>query len=208
MPLTIQTLNLVTNIEHMKSEKILVEVIKHQKFQKQRKVMQMLSSLQFFIDKAEAFATESATSGAAEGSAAHTLFKANEVKSSFEKLINNRKTRHMVDDLRELFSSFDQDNSGAIEREELGQLLQCMGQSKSEDEVDRLFNLMDADGSGDVDFEEFCIVILHNRETKKSLDPRSIAERMWKLFDKDGDGSICPDEMLEAFTTLVRARLR
>uniref|UniRef100_A0A6U5Z8U4 MLO-like protein n=1 Tax=Guillardia theta TaxID=55529 RepID=A0A6U5Z8U4_GUITH len=58
MPLTIQTLNLVTNIEHMKSEKILVEVIKHQKFQKQRKVMQMLSSLQFFIDKAEAFATE------------------------------------------------------------------------------------------------------------------------------------------------------
>jgi len=56
--LTIQTLNLVTNIEHMKSEKILVEVIKHQKFQKQRKVMQMLSSLQFFIDKAEAFATE------------------------------------------------------------------------------------------------------------------------------------------------------
>jgi len=60
----------------------------------------------------------------------------------------------MVDDLRELFSSFDQDNSGAIEREELGQLLQCMGQSKSEDEVDRLFNLMDADGSGLCCFHE------------------------------------------------------
>eukprot|EP00960_Hanusia_phi_P002269 65086-Hanusia_phi.AAC.4 len=28
----------------------------------------------------------------------------------------------MVDDLRELFSSFDQDKSGAIEREELGQV--------------------------------------------------------------------------------------
>eukprot|EP00960_Hanusia_phi_P002268 65086-Hanusia_phi.AAC.3 len=91
-----------------------VEVIKHQKFEKQRKVMQMLSSLQvilvisrsvpmtslvqFFIDKAEAFTSErshdemlhvpsdveyfnSAAAGAAEGSAAQTLFKADEVKS-------------------------------------------------------------------------------------------------------------------------------
>jgi len=38
-------------------------------------------------------------------------------------------------------------------RVELGNLLDCMGQSKSEEELNRLFNLMDADGGGSVDFE-------------------------------------------------------
>ncbi|KAJ1467873.1 hypothetical protein T484DRAFT_1857310 [Baffinella frigidus] len=65
----------------------------------------------------------------------------------------------------------------------------------NEDEVDRLFNMMDADGSGDVDFEEFATVIMSHNTSKKHVDPEDLANRMWSLFDQNGDGSIAPDEM-------------
>mmetsp|Transcript_12360 Transcript_12360/g.19485 ORF Transcript_12360/g.19485 Transcript_12360/m.19485 type:complete len:469 (+) Transcript_12360:91-1497(+) len=198
VPLSIQTLNFVTAIELMKHEKLVIEVIKHQRYEKQKKVIHILTSLQFFLDKAEQLSIDTK----AEDGSEDPHKKVEPVKTMFARLVKSRSTRHLVDDLRELFDSFDSDGSGNIDREELGLLLQQMGQQKEPEEVDRLFNLMDADGSGDVDFEEFACVILQNKSAKKNLDPTSMAERMWKLFDMDGDGSISPDEMIEAFQRL------
>mmetsp|Transcript_36433 Transcript_36433/g.73541 ORF Transcript_36433/g.73541 Transcript_36433/m.73541 type:complete len:150 (+) Transcript_36433:218-667(+) len=100
------------------------------------------------------------------------------------------------------FDCYDDDKSGSIDKQELGQLLEQMGQHKSEDEVDRLFKLMDADQSDSVEFEEFAVVIMANRKSKRNVDPFKLADRMWKLFDRDGGGTIECDELSETLRNL------
>mmetsp|Transcript_10060 Transcript_10060/g.24625 ORF Transcript_10060/g.24625 Transcript_10060/m.24625 type:complete len:739 (-) Transcript_10060:31-2247(-) len=200
MPQVIQTFNMVTSIETMKREVLLIEVVKHQKHEKQKKALHVLSTLQFFLDQAEMLM---GSGGGQEGSnsPADTSKspKDRDVKTGFNALMHNPQTREMLDGLQDLFSSFDSDHSGNIDREELGGLLLAMGQHKNEDEVDRLFNMMDADGSGDVDFEEFATVIMSHNTSKKHVDPEDLANRMWSLFDQNGDGWISPDEMIATF---------
>jgi len=192
MPVTIGYLNIITSIETMKKEGLLVEVIKAQKYEKHQQALDVLKSLQFFMHKIEMLAKGG-------GGGIHASSGA-DVSNVFEEYCKDPATKGVVEEFQTLFIEFDKDKSGAIERDELGALLECMGQQKSEDELDRLFNLMDADGSQDVDFEEFCVVMLANR--KNSLDPLAMAEKMYLHFDVDGDGQVSPDEMIEAFQNL------
>mmetsp|Transcript_38397 Transcript_38397/g.90634 ORF Transcript_38397/g.90634 Transcript_38397/m.90634 type:complete len:998 (-) Transcript_38397:84-3077(-) len=189
-PRNLQLLNLVTSIEIMKNEDMIVSVIKEQRFLKQRKITGILSSLQFFIDQTEAL--QSSTQGA----------PIKDVAYQFKKLQRDKATKNHLNDLRELFDFYDEDGSGGIEREELGELLAQMGQHKSAEELDRLFKLMDADQSNTVEFEEFAVVIMANRKSKRDMDPIALADRMWKVFDKDGDGSIEVTELSETLKSL------
>lgn len=193
MPTTIQLYNIVTVIESMKHNVHIANVIKHQQNAKRNEAIRVLTLLQFFLDKADALANIDEGSGA--------QMQNRDVDSAFEAMTKDAHSQHMVEELRTLFHTYDVDNSGQIDRDELGDLLATMGQPKSEEELSRLFNMMDADGSGDVDFKEFATVIMHNRNCKHSLDTADIARRMWQLFDTDGDGTISPDEMLATFST-------
>lgn len=203
------------------------QVIKHQKAEKRMEAIRVLTSLQFFMDKAEKLS--SISGGIAEVQARDVSQAFNAISqvirpfapryreilnvlalscmvSSLVFLMEMRQDAHsrqMLGELRTLFDTYDVDKSGEIDKMELGDLLATMGQPKSDQELARLFNLMDADGSGDVDFKEFATVILHNRNCKHSLDSADLARRMWKFFDKDGDGSISPDEMLDTFSTII-----
>jgi len=190
-PRNLQLLNLVTCIETMKNEPILIDVIKQQRYEKQRKVTQILSSLQFFLDQAEALSAPSAHSGTVR-----------DVKYQYKKLLRDKATRAHLDDLRELFDFYDEDRSGSIDQGELADLLAQMGQQKSPEEVERLFRLMDADQSNSVEFEEFAVVICANKKNKKNMDPKAIADRMWGLFDADGDGEIDCTELTERLKSL------
>jgi hypothetical protein len=57
--------------------------------------------------------------------------------------------------LRQLFYEFDDDGSGALDREEIALLTEQLGGRLTEEELDAAMYDMDEDGSGDVDFEEF-----------------------------------------------------
>ncbi len=56
---------------------------------------------------------------------------------------------------REIFSAFDSDGSGFVDKDEMRQILKDMCVPMSELQLDDLMQNMDADGSGEVDFEEF-----------------------------------------------------
>ena len=58
-------------------------------------------------------------------------------------------------EVRAAFESIDLDGNGTLERDELEQAAERLGQHMSPDELDAAMAEMDADGSGEVDFEEF-----------------------------------------------------
>ena len=163
--------------------------------------MQVLLSLQFFLDQAEML-------GSAEGAAPSDQ----DADRRFEELKNDPENTEYVQQLHLLFDKFAQTDTGgadlsrAQERdltcEDLGALLACMGQHKSPEELNRLFNLMDADGSGGVSFAEFCTVMVKNKKGRQNIDPHDMAEKMYRYFDADGDGTVSPDEMISAFQNM------
>merc|ERR1712087_178755 len=78
------------------------------------------------------------------------------------------------DDMRAAFGIADADDSGYIEKEELGALLASLGEGLTADDLDALFDEMDEDGSGGIDFEEFkALMEVLNEENDEEDDSTS-----------------------------------
>lgn len=75
----------------------------------------------------------------------------------------------MIEDLEALFNAFDDDHSGELDEEEVGLLVSQMGTKLSQEENHNLFRIMDADGSGTVSFREFATVVLHQKNSTRSV---------------------------------------
>ncbi|VDO42950.1 unnamed protein product [Haemonchus placei] len=56
------------------------------------------------------------------------------------------------DDLKGIFREFDLNGDGFIQRDELRSVMQKMGQSPTEEELDAMFNAADQDHDGNIDF--------------------------------------------------------
>ena len=59
--------------------------------------------------------------------------------------------------LRETFDLVDEDDDGAIDRDEFGRLIDALGAEMSEEDIDVGFDLLDENRSGEIDFEEFAV---------------------------------------------------
>ena len=68
-----------------------------------------------------------------------------------------------------------------------------MGEIAAEQEVDKIMAIADADGSGEIDYSEFVVATINKR---KLLSDEKLTSA-FKLFDKDGSGSISADEIKE-----------
>lgn len=71
-------------------------------------------------------------------------------------------------DLRMLFDKQDADNSGCIDKGEVGKMISDLGFKMSGSELDQYFNHMDTDGSGVVGFKEFCTAVLECAAMERS----------------------------------------
>lgn len=97
-----------------------------------------------------------------------------------------------VEKLWEAFQVFDADGSGAISPEELGQVMQSMGQNSTEIELREMIKEVDVDISGTIDFEEFKALMV-----AKQGDRNSRLKLAFSVFDVDGSGIISANEMQE-----------
>ena len=59
------------------------------------------------------------------------------------------------DEVRRIFSGFDSNKDGLIEKGELALALSSLGLRVSSNDIDRFFKFIDSDKSGNLDFEEF-----------------------------------------------------
>jgi calmodulin len=106
--------------------------------------------------------------------------------------------------LRELWSTFDEDGSGTLEREEVADVIAAaFERTPSHEELDMAMAEMDEDGSGEVDFEEFSVWwnkqrgVLRERARRNMLSGTSddTLQKLWAEFDEDGSGTLERDEV-------------
>ena len=107
-------------------------------------------------------------------------------------IVNHLLSKEEKNELLELFQSFDKNGDGVLSKEEIfeGYKLQ-MDEEDAKKEVDRIMSEIDIDKSGTIDYNEFLIAAT-NRQKVLNKDK---LEQTFKMFDKDGNGSISLDEI-------------
>ena len=65
-----------------------------------------------------------------------------------------------IDEYKEIFDIFDETGDGTISNDEIGKVMQGLGENQSEEEIDMLIKEIDYDDDGEVDFDEFvCLMV-------------------------------------------------
>ncbi|GBG62002.1 hypothetical protein CBR_g28479 [Chara braunii] len=109
--------------------------------------------------------------------------------------IGKKKLQNQLKELTEAFALFDTDRSGTITVEELGNLLQSLGQDLSEEELLDVVKEVDSNQTGSVEFREFVRVVEGGGKRGAALH-KELADA-FEVYDKSGDGHITHDELQE-----------
>merc|ERR1712167_179949 len=92
-----------------------------------------------------------------------------------------------LDEIREAFSLFDNDASGAIDVRELKAAMRALGFEVKNDELKKMITDIDNDGNGTIEFGEFLGMMTAKMGEK---DSREDIEKVFKLFDDDSTSKI------------------
>ncbi|KAE8672678.1 Calcium-dependent protein kinase 5 [Hibiscus syriacus] len=98
--------------------------------------------------------------------------------------------------LREMITSMDTDNSGAITFDELKAGLRRYGSTLKDTEIRDPMDAADVDNSGTIDYGEFIAATVHLNK----LEREEHLVAAFRYFDKDGNGYITVDELQQACT--------
>ena len=93
-----------------------------------------------------------------------------------------------IQQYREIFDIFDETGDGNISNDEIGKVMQGLGENPTPERIDALVKQIDYDGNGEVDFDEFvCLMVKTVYEADKAEE--ELVE-VFHRFDKNRDGEI------------------
>merc|ERR1711881_532415 len=96
-------------------------------------------------------------------------------------------SEEQLDEIREAFSLFDSDASGAIDVRELKAAMRALGFEVKNEELKKMVSDVDNDGNGTIEFNEFLQMMTGKMGEK---DSREDIEKVFKLFDDDSTNKI------------------
>jgi len=107
-----------------------------------------------------------------------------------------------ITSMRKVFAMFDQGKSGFVETNKFVNILNTLGQSFDEDELEAKIEEVDTEKAGKVSFDQFCLVVMPFIEED---DDEAMAEELkeaFRLYDKGGDGYITTQVLKEILREL------
>eukprot|EP00275_Glaucocystis_incrassata_P001161 EC122033.1.p1 GENE.EC122033.1~~EC122033.1.p1 ORF type:complete len:151 (+),score=33.96 EC122033.1:79-531(+) len=108
-------------------------------------------------------------------------------------------TPEQLAELEEAFSLFDFNSDGRISADELGTVMRSLGQNPSEAEILSMINEVDDNKDGTIDFKEF-VSMMAKKFTGSDAEEEILAA--FKVFDKDGNGTISSPELRQIMRQL------
>ena len=96
-----------------------------------------------------------------------------------------------------MFRAMDVNGDGKLSKQEIKNgYLEYFGKSLTDEQIDDMFAQVDADGNGEIDYSEFVVATMN----EKNLLSNNKLHTAFKMFDKDGGGSISTDEIKQVLS--------
>ena len=96
-----------------------------------------------------------------------------------------------------VFRAMDLNGDGKLQKDEIKQgYAEYFGRQLTDQEIDEMFEKVDADGSGEIEYSEFVVATLN----EKNLLSNNKLQTAFKMFDKDGGGSISIEEIKQVLS--------
>ncbi|CAH2034889.1 unnamed protein product [Thlaspi arvense] len=123
--------------------------------------------------------------------------------------ISKKLDEEQIDELREIFRSFDRNKDGSLTQLELGSLLRALGLKPSPDQFETLIDKADTKSNGLVEFPEFVALVSSEllSAAAKTAAPYTEEQllRLFRIFDTDGNGFITAAELAHSMAKLGHA---
>lgn len=103
---------------------------------------------------------------------------------------------------REAFDLFDRNGDGVISIQELKTLLESLGQSPTDVEVQHIMQRLDKDQSGDVQFEAFYELMMEKHEQYEKMTLKDELMEIFREFDRNDDGLISISELRQVMNSV------
>eukprot|EP01091_Cochliopodium_minus_P010477 TRINITY_DN277_c0_g2_i1.p1 TRINITY_DN277_c0_g2~~TRINITY_DN277_c0_g2_i1.p1 ORF type:complete len:147 (-),score=52.94 TRINITY_DN277_c0_g2_i1:50-490(-) len=105
-------------------------------------------------------------------------------------------TEEQISEFKEAFSLFDKNGDGNITSQELGTVMRSLGQNPTEAELSEIIKSLDSDTIGFDEFLKIMVVKMKDQESEEEI------KEAFKVFDKDGSGTISAAELRHVLTNL------
>ncbi|KAH8382766.1 hypothetical protein KR009_005162, partial [Drosophila setifemur] len=104
----------------------------------------------------------------------------------------NELSVHQLEDYKLSFDQLTKNQRGVITIKELKKMIESMGESPSDKELEEIFKASDMDGNGEIDFKEFCYLMARfdNEEDSEHI-------QVFKMLDNDKDGYITEKDLIQ-----------
>jgi Ca2+-binding EF-hand superfamily protein len=112
--------------------------------------------------------------------------------------VNSPGKNNLESDLHEAFNEFDEDHSGAISREELGNFMHKLGYFPTAVELQEMIDEVDKDRIGQIGFHEFKTIL--NKTIKDEFTLNSSIDA-FAVFDKTKSGTINKETLMSILMT-------
>merc|ERR1719277_1420047 len=115
----------------------------------------------------------------------------NKLKKAALHIIANQLNEDQIKALRETFMSLDGNGDGKLTVNEMKEGIQKAGLKEIPPDLQQIMEDVDSDGSGVIDYTEFLAATLDRKVYMKE----EICWSAFRVFDRNGDGKISPDEL-------------
>jgi calcium-dependent protein kinase len=115
-------------------------------------------------------------------------------QATFAFIASQLLTKTEKENLDKIFKALDTNGDGKLSKEEIFEgYEQFFGKSLDKEGIEKMFDSVDIDKSGFIDYSEFVIASMN----EKTLLTNEKLQAAFKMFDKDGSGSISASEIKE-----------